>query len=619
MREQEVLVRFRSSDREAYVLPGTKVVEAAAEAGIVLSVPCGGEGLCGKCRVKISDSASQPTAAEQRHFTSQELEAGWRLACQATILESTEIEVPRESESGASHKILTRSAQAANGTVGDAPPVRKKYVELPPPARGDDAADAIRLERALGAEPLRIERSLLQRLPALLRATEFRGTAVLAGDRLLDFESDNTETDAFAVALDIGTTTLVGSLLDLSTGSEWAVDARLNPQTRFGDDVLSRILYASNHAHGLRELQESIITAVNETITTLCRQAGVPPQRIYEVTIAGNTTMQQLLAGIDTRSLGEVPFVATSGRGIDCSAAEMGIAVHPRANVYCLPNIGGFVGGDTMAGIIATGLADAEGPTLLVDIGTNGEIVLAANGKISAASTAAGPAFEGARISRGMRGAVGAIEKVIVDGHLRINVIGNVRPVGLCGSGLIDAAAELLRHGIITPQGRLLGRDQLPDALLPELAERVETSEGQTTVALATAEEAADGRAILLTQRDIRELQLASGAIRAGVAILLRRAGLAPGDLAAVLIGGGFGNFIRRRNAQRIGLLPPEIERRRIRYMGNTSLAGAKLLALSLAARHRAELLARCIEHVDLSVDAGFHEAFAEAMLFPEG
>ena len=283
-----------------------------------------------------------------------------------------------------------------------------------------------------------------------------------------------------------------------------------------------------------------------------------------------------------------------------------------------MPVIGGFVGGDTVAGILATGLAEAEKPSLFVDIGTNGEIVLSAGGKLSAASTAAGPAFEGARISCGMRGSTGAIEKVVVDGRLRINVIGNVWPAGLCGSGLIDAAAELLRHGLLTPQGRLQTPDQLLPKVLPDLASRVVLHAGQVWFLLAPETETADGRPIVLTQQDLRELQLAAGAIRAGIVILLRRAGVEPKDLDRVLIGGGFGNFIRRSNAQRIGLLPSQIEHRRICFRGNTSLAGAQLVALSREAREQAEGLARRTEHVDLSTDAEFSRAFAEAMIFPE-
>jgi uncharacterized 2Fe-2S/4Fe-4S cluster protein (DUF4445 family) len=635
MRDTEVLVAFRPTCAEAYVLPGTRLVEAAAEAGIVLDFPCGGEGLCGKCRVIVASGAGEPTPVERDQFSAAELASGWRLACQTEVRGPMEVVIPPTSRIAAEPQILQETADFSTETVSEDdlrsdsrkhivkqscdPLVRKRYVELPPPTRGDDLPDVLRLERALGGGPLEIDLSLLRQLSARLRESDFQGTAVLADGRLLDFEPGNTEADAFAVALDIGTTTLVAELLDLGVGARWAVDARLNPQIRFGDDVLSRILHARDNADGLRRLHEAITTAVDDMIGELCRQAGVARDRIYELAVSGNTTMQQLFCGVDPSPLGEVPFVPAGGRGLACAAEQLGIHIHPRGNAYVMPIIGGFVGGDTVAGILATRLPDADKPTLLVDIGTNGEIALLADGKLSAASTAAGPAFEGARISCGMRGCSGAIEKVVVDGgRLRINVIGNAPPTGLCGSGLIDAAAELLRHGIVTPQGRLLLPDQLPADLAPDLAERVVVNEGRASFTLASAAETPDGRPITLTQRDLRELQLATGAIRAGIVILLRRAGLKPSDLDRILIGGGFGNFIRRSNAQRIGLLPSQIEHHRIRYMGNTSLAGARLAALSRHARDATEQIARRTQHVDLSCDAEFQREFAEAMCFPE-
>ena len=412
MRDPEVLVSFRPSGREAYVLPGTRLVEAAAEAGLVVEVPCGGEGLCGKCRVIVTSGAAAPTDVERRWLSDAELASGWRLGCQMAVYEPTEVEIPPISRAAAEHKILVQTeetvsdAPAGNGPEGALPkrslapfppdpPVRKRYFELRPPTRGDDLPDVLRLERALQMGSLQIDLPLLRDISARLRKNEFRGTAVLAEQRLLDVEPGNTEADAFAVALDIGTTTLVAMLLDMGTGSECAVDARLNPQTRFGDDVLSRIFHARQGPDQLRQLQETIITAVDEMIGQLCRQAGIPPEHVYEVAFAGNTTMQQLLCGVDTSALGEVPFAAAAGRALNFPAAELGLHIHPRGSAYVMPVIGGFVGGDTVSGILATGLADLSGPTLLVDIGTNGEIVLQAGGKLWAASTAAGPAFEG--------------------------------------------------------------------------------------------------------------------------------------------------------------------------------------------------------------------------------
>ncbi|MDY0166285.1 MAG: ASKHA domain-containing protein [Thermoguttaceae bacterium] len=614
MLETEVAIAFQPSGQTVYVLPGTRLMEAAAGAGIVLDQPCGGAGVCGKCRVRIAGELCPPTPAEKRHFSNQELADGFRLACQTTVCGPATVEVPETSLLAAGHQILDHSGPAA--TTAPDPEVRKRYVELAPPTRGDDAPDVVRLQQATG--PLEIDLAMARRLPGRLRQTGFRGTAVIAGTRLIDFEPDNTEAEQFAVAVDLGTTTLVAALLDANTGHQRAIASRLNPQTRFGDDVLSRIVYATSSRDGLDELSRSVAGALDAMVGELASAAGIGRDQIYQVAVSGNTTMQQLLCRIDPKPLGEVPFVPGMGPGLCCEARELGLNIHSGGRMYVMPVIGGFVGGDTVAGILATAMTDSAGPTLLVDIGTNGEIVLWAGGKLMAASTAAGPAFEGARIMHGMRGSTGAIEKVVVDGRLRLNVIGGVPPVGLCGSALIDAAAELLRHEMLTPQGRLLDRDELPPGLLPDLAERATRYESKPAIVLAPAGETGTGKPILLTQRDLRELQLATGAIRAGIGILLGQAGLAPEQLDAVLIAGGFGNFIRRSNAQRIGLLPHCVERHRIRYQGNTSLAGAKATALSRRDHHRAEEIARTTEHVDLSTNPAFQTAFADALIFPE-
>ena len=357
-------------------------------------------------------------------------------------------------------------------------------------------------------------------------------------------------------------------------------------------------------------------------IGELCDASGIGRRQVYTATLAGNTTMQQLFCGIDPSPLGEVPFVPAIRRAQCVPAVDAGLEIHPSGRVYVLPIIGAFVGGDIAGGILATGMADCAGPTLLIDIGTNGEIVLASRGKLTATSTAAGPAFEGARIAQGMRAGHGAIEKVVVDDRLRVHVIGSVPPVGLCGSALIDATAELLRHGLLSPNGRLAVRDELPTGVLPDLVARIQQCGQQLAFVLTDGVPghslAGRGKKVSLTQRDVREVQLASGAIRAGIELLLAQNGLKPADLDRVLLAGGFGNYIRRSNAQCIGLLPPAIEHHRIRYQGNTSLAGARLAALSLRCREQCEELAARVEHVDLSLDPNFSTAFAEAMIFPE-
>ncbi len=613
MREGEVPVALGPLGKTVYVLTGTRLMEAAAVGGLALEMPCGGEGTCGKCRVVVREGAGPPGPAESAAFTDAELDQGWRLACQSAVSGPMTVDVPETSLLASSYKILARTEDLPEGPAE--PAISKRYVEMPLPERGDDEADLARLERVLGDVDAGLD--FLRDLPRLLRQSGFRGTAVLWERELIDFEPGHTESQSYAVAVDVGTTTLVAALLDLSRGEERAIAARLNPQTAFGDDVLSRILHVQTSPDGLGELHRAIVRAVDEMIGELAQEAGIAREHIYEAIFSGNTTMQQLVSGIDPRWLGEVPFVPATAGSLSVAAAQLGLRIHPRGRAFVLPVIGGFVGGDTVSGILVTRLAETAGPSLLVDIGTNGEIVLAAHGKLSAASTAAGPAFEGARITHGMRAGAGAIEKVIVDGRLRINVIGNVLPVGMCGSGLIDLVAELLRHNLVTSDGKLRRPDDLPGDLLPDLRDRVVLENGKGAFVLVPESESGTGRPILLTQRDIRELQLAAGAIRAGIVVLLKRAGMQPGDLEKVLVAGGFGNFIRRSNAQRIGLLPHDVPRERIRFRGNTSLAGARLVALSRSARRQAEELARRTEHVELSSDPGFRWAFAEAMYFP--
>jgi uncharacterized 2Fe-2S/4Fe-4S cluster protein (DUF4445 family) len=641
MADNEVLVTFRPSGTEARVPKGTRLADAAAQAGLLIETPCGGEGICGRCRVVVSMNPAAPTAIECDHLSLQERNAGWRLACQTIVQGHTEVHLPSHAPT-AEHQILAKGVESPFRAMPSEklphdiahphqpsapphdPPIEKRYVEIPHPTRHDDVSDVLRLEQALGAQRLTVDLPLLQELPKRLRDAHFCATAVVSDHRLLDVEPGNTVARAFAVAFDIGTTTIVGTLLDLRSGEQWAVASRLNPQTRYGDDVLTRILHARKGHDEREQLRESVAAAIDEMIGELCEKADVSRHHVYEASFAGNTTMQQLFCGIDSHALGEVPFVAATSHALHITASRLGLHIHPQGRAYLMPTIGGFVGGDTSAGILATEIARAQGPTLLVDIGTNGEIVLQIDGQLTAASTAAGPAFEGARISCGMRGCTGAIEKVTIEKdpntaerRLQLQVIGNVQPVGLCGSGLIDIAAELLRHGILTPQGRLLPPDELPPDTPPDLARRVVQQEGRTAFVLATPEQTGD-RPILLTQRDLRELQLATGAIRAGIALLLHRAGLKPDALQHVLIGGGFGNFIRRSNAQRIGLLPTELDRQRIFYMGNTSLAGIQRAALSLQARHDAETLARRTKHVDLSTDPEFQNYFADCMIFPD-
>jgi uncharacterized 2Fe-2S/4Fe-4S cluster protein (DUF4445 family) len=612
MKSNEIKVTFQPSGRSVFVLPGTLLLEAAGRAGIVLQTPCGGRGTCGKCRVRITDGHCPPSPAAERVLSARQIREGERLACRAYIQEPLVVDIPDESRFDAAQQILT--ADAGRRTVLN-PVVHKRHFRLRMPASEDAVSDVARLKSAIGQ--VTIPFHLLMNVAAFLRTHQWEGTAVVAGNRLIALEIGDTTKNAYGVAFDLGTTTVVGTLFDLATGQEKSVRSTINPQVGFGDDVISRISRVRENHGALGNLQQAGLKAVNSVIHGLCEQAGVDARHIYEAVIAGNSTMQQLLCGLDPSALGEVPFVQTFDGALTIPAQALGLAVNPGGDVFVFPQIGGFVGGDTVAGMLAAGLDKVEAPTLLIDIGTNGEIVLAHDGKLQATSTAAGPAFEGARIVQGMRATAGAIEKVLIGDDVLLNVIRNTRPAGLCGTALIDAVAELLRKGILDSTGRILPPDEAPSDLSDELRGRLVAMDGQTHFLLVPAEDAASGEAIYLWQRDVRELQLAAGAIRAGINILLRRVGLEHEDLGGVLLAGAFGNFIRRNNARRIGLLP-QIPCGRIHFIGNAASLGAKLALLSADERGRAELLRSRTEHVDLSLDPEFQMEFGMAMMFPE-
>ena len=610
--DRELRVTFQPSGRSIFALPGTTILEAAARAGIVLLSPCGGGGTCGKCLVRVCSGDTGDHAAHGHRLTAAQRKDGWRLACSTAIESEAVIEIPAASMFERSQKILTGDA---GHTLTVDPAITVATARLTPPTQQDDAPDLERLSAALGES---VEPDPLHIAPfsSRLRAASWHVHVVREGRRLIDLQPARQPAVALGVAFDLGTTTVVGTLLDLVTGQELGVASAMNGQIPFGDDVLTRILCIREAPARLSELQGAAVHSLNEIVHALCRQAGVAQDVIVNATLAGNTTMQQIVCGMDPAALGELPFTPAFARSLEISAAGIGLAIHPAARLYVFPQVGGFVGGDTIAGMLAAGFDRLKKPTLLVDIGTNGEIALLHKEQILCTSTAAGPAFEGARIAQGMRATAGAIEKVLVqDGDLHINIIGNAPAAGLCGTALIDTVAEMLRHGLLETTGRMPAPEELPATVPEPLRRRMECHGDEVRLVLAPA----SGRqaAVCLIQRDIRELQLASGANRAGVEALLQRAGLAATDLDAVLLAGAFGNFIRRNNAQRIGLLPP-LPHERIRFIGNASSMGAKMALLSVRERARAESLRKRSVHVDLSTDSAFQDAFGMAMMFPE-
>jgi uncharacterized 2Fe-2S/4Fe-4S cluster protein (DUF4445 family) len=418
----------------------------------------------------------------------------------------------------------------------------------------------------------------------------------------------------FGVAIDIGTTTVVAKLINMADGDCLSTQATLNPQTHYGDDVISRISYAQTDL-GLAELHKLIIDCINQLISQLCKQASIDPGRIYEVCVVGNTTMSHIFLKYPIAQLGRLPFKPFSVDACDLPASELGLQINPAANVHTVENIAGFVGSDTTAVAVAVDIGSAEETTLAIDIGTNGEVVLGTKGKLYAASCAAGPAFEGARIKCGSRAMEGAIQAVVVnEDDIDLDVIGGGLPRSICGSGLIDAVAVLLELGIIDSTGRFTQPQKLQDRLPSRILSRIIEHNRQPAFRLY-GRGGEKEKEIILTQRDIREVQLAKAAIRTGIKLLQKRMGLSDSDIKEVLLAGAFGNYIRRESALRIGLLP-NVPLERIRFVGNAAASGAEMILLNSALRAEAERLARKIEYIEIANEPDFQEVFAESMAF---
>ena len=589
-----VKVKFRPSQAEVTVPAETNLLQVADIAGVPVEGTCGGKGSCGKCKVKvIAGHYHAPSALELKHLTTKELQAGIVLACRHKVLENMVI-LTQEQKDLPQRKI---SLQITASEVEIDPSVDKVLVNMNPPTIKDQLPDCERLLNSLPRQEIKINRGVLSALPETLRDAKFSVTAVLAGKRLLTVEPGNTTGSLFGLAFDIGTTTIAGSLLNLLTGEIVATAAVTNPQNVYGADVISRITHAGKTG-GLQQLQNKVVVAINSIIRLLLKKSTLSPEHLYETVLVGNTTMSHLFLGINPTWLASAPFIPVYSQPIKVSAAELGLEMNPAGRVLVLPNIAGHVGSDTVGMILATrleqGLEQPKKISLAVDFGTNGELVLAGKGRILACSTAAGPAFEGAQIACGMRATEGAIEAVTINKEaIRVKVIGKVLPRGICGSGLVDVAAELLKAGMMDYTGRLT------------------TSE----FVLVPKKHSATGEDIVITQKDLRELQLAKGAIYAGTKILLKELGIREEDISEVFLAGAFGNYIRQESALTIGLLP-NLPIHQIISVGNAAGNGAILALISKKERARAFSLAKRVEHVELSGRADFQDEFVNALLF---
>ncbi len=597
--------------REVRVPPGVTVFEAASWNGIAIDSTCGGHGTCKKCKVQVLEGSVPVSRLDTRAFTPEQVEQGWRLACLAPATTDLAVTVPP----------LTTRPKAATVGVGRQvilrPAVLKRYVELSEPTLSDQRPDLTRLLDAIEDLELTPELHVLQRLPRVLREADYQVTAVIVEETLVDVEPGDTTDRRWALAVDLGTTTVVATLVDVGTGAPAAVASMLNKQQPFGADVITRISATMLDPEALPRLRDLAQETLRELASEVCAEAGVDPVEVYEVALAGNATMTALVLGIDPEPLGVAPFVMSTARLPTLLAADLGLSVHPRARAVVLPALGAYVGGDIIAGMLATGMDRDKRVRLFVDVGTNCEIVLSDGDTILATAAPAGPAFEGGAIRCGMRAADGAIEVVrLCEDDVQLEVIGDTRPRGLCGSGLVDAVSELVRVGLLDRTGRLVSE---ADARVraPGLVDRL-AAIGQERVFVlhrphrdATAEDS-----VYLSQRDVRELQFAKAAIATGWTLLVEQLEIAPEEVQQVLLAGSFGSYLSPAAAVRIGLVP-RLPVLRIVSAGNVAGEGAKMSLLSMQERAGAAALLEEVTYVELSDRSDFNDRFIDLLAFP--
>jgi len=602
-------LRFEPEGAEVRVPSGTPVFDAASWNGIAIDSTCGGHGTCKKCKVRVLEGDVPISAVDPRAFTTEELRDGWRLACRAPSRGELVIEVP---------PLQTRPKAALVGVgrhVILRPAIQKRHIVLDEPTMEDQRSDFQRVLDALEDLAPRVELPVLRTLGRVLRNASFDVTAVVADDLLIDVEPGDTTARRFAIAFDLGTTTVVATLLDLETGTPAAVQSMLNRQQPFGADVITRISATMMDEGALDALQLRAQETMAQLTEEVCAEARVDPGEVYEITLCGNVTMTQLALGMDPEPLSMAPFVVTTHDPPPLLASDFGVPVHPRAPAFAFPSLGAYVGGDIVAGMLATGLTRDKRLRLFIDVGTNSEIALGSQEAVVATAAPAGPAFEAAQIRCGMRAADGAIEGIRIGADdVALEVIGDVEPVGMCGSGLVDCVAELVGAGLLDHSGRFVD-DETAAALAPGVAPRL-TFIGKERVFVMHWRGEDPAASVFLSQRDVRELQFAKASIATGWQILLDELGAEPGDIAQVLLAGSFGAYLSPASAVRIGLVP-RMALPRIVSAGNVAGEGAKIAALSLRERAEARAIVGEVRYVELSGRTDFNDRFIDQLGFP--
>jgi len=620
-------VTFEDAAKIVEALPEHTILQTAERAGVQIIATCGRKGRCKSCRIRVLSGELTPPTAEERHALGEDgLAQGFRLACQAHAVSDAVIRRAPPVDERA-HHILSSAVNFHQQQI--APNVRKYHLILPPLTEEIQSSDLEEIQRALADVPLperahatiqEIDWQVLQELPAVITSAQRDVTVVLRNHTLIAIEPGDTTAQMYGVAFDVGTTTVVGYLLDLRHGAELAVAATLNGQALYGGDVMARLTFALHEPTGQHKLQAKINATLNTLLDDLCAAGRIDRRQIYEIVLVGNTCMHHLALGIAPTHLGVAPYLAAMRRRFELSAAILGLHLPAATPAVWLPLIAGFVGADTVGVILATRMHTRAEVTLAIDIGTNGEIVLGSQARLIACSTAAGTAFEGAHITHGMRGAIGAIDRVVITDDIDCHVIGDAPAEGICGSGLVDAVAQLLDAGLLDPSGRLRSVAEAERAigkpLPPALRERVGQAGRKKYIVLLHGDATANGDPILLTQHDIRELQLAKGALAAGIAMLLKTLGCEAHAITQIFLAGAFGNYIDTQSALRIGLIPP-VPRARIQSVGNAAGFGAQIALLAEAAKREADAIAQQTEHLALTSSPEFQTIFAAQMAFP--
>lgn len=602
-----VTVNFTPSGQEVRVPPGVSVFDAASWNGLAIDSTCGGHGTCKKCKIQVLEGEVPVSRLDIRAFTPEQLKDGWRLACVARANSNLKIDVP---------PLATRPKAATVGVGRQVilrPGVQKRYVELTEPSLHDQRTDIDRLRDAMEDLQFEADLNVLRVLPTVLRKSEYKVTAVVVGEKLIAVEPGDTSEQNFAIGIDLGTTTVVATLLDLVTGTPMAVKSMLNKQQPFGADVISRISAAMMDPQAGPLMQKAALDTFNELIEEVTSEAKVDKNQIYALSIAGNATMVQLLLGVDPEPVGVAPFITAAQTWPIMTAGEIGIDVLPSARCYTFPSFGAYVGGDIVAGVLATGMDRDKRTRLLIDVGTNCEIVLSNGDTMLSTAAPAGPAFEAASIACGMRAADGAIEVVqIKEGELVLGVIGDATPIGICGSGLVDAVYALHKVGLLDDSGKFVTDEQAKE-IAPKIADRLITREEGDRVFNLFGE---GSSAVYLSQRDVRELQFAKASIATGWRLLLEELNLKDEDVQQVLLAGSFGSYLSPTSAVGIGLVP-KLPVMRIVSAGNVAGEGAKMVLLSDTERHGADALLEEVRYVELSDRSDFQEKFFVELALP--